>query len=464
MSTIVVTDLQYGDTGKGKITDFLARQAHMVIRFQGGANSGHTIRLGETTHKLHLVPSGIFYPCVINVLGNGTVIDLPALVSEINILRSNGISINNDNLLISECAHLVMPYHKMLDEIAEAKLKNKIGTTKKGIGPAYTDKISRTGIRMIDLHNPDKFKEKLSKHIRDISLSFQDYDMSQLYDISKFDNHLNIHLLFSEYMDAFKQIESMVIDTVPFINRHIDQSNKLIVFEGAQGTYLDIDHGSYPFVTSSSCCAGGACTGAGVGPTKINKVLGITKAYTTRVGSGPFVTELFDNEAKQLVERGNEYGTTTGRMRRVGWLDLVMLKRAVQISGVTKLAITKLDVLDSFETINVCHRYFLDDHIIDWTNDTEEMSRVKPIYSGFRGWQCDTSKMRKFNDLPQNAQNYLRYIEDEVGVPIEIVSVGPERDETIKVRQSGSFTVQNIFPEMMSTTPPKPTRSFVSDK
>lgn len=413
-NTTIALGAQFGDEGKGKIVDFLAKDAKLVIRYGGGPNAGHTICIDGQTFKLRVVPSGIFNPKTINVIGNGLVIDLKELLEELTPLIS--ANVNVDNLFISECAHVIFPYHKLIDSMEEsAKGEKSIGTTLRGIGPTYKDKIARQGIRLIDLKNPKIFKEKLENARNNFIKTIN--DPGDYF----WDN------IFNETNELFSKIVTKTVDTVPLINSIIDSGGKTI-FEGAQGTFLDIDHGgSYPYVTSSSPTAGGACTGTGVGPTKIKEVLGITKAYTTRVGSGPFVTELVDGVGKLMGELGQEYGTVTGRKRRCGWLDLVALKRAAQINGLTSLAITKMDIANQLPYINVCTSYVIDGKTTQsYPNDIESLEKAKPVYETFKTWNSIKNKT-----LPEKALDFIKFIENAINVPCRIVSIGPERNDTI---------------------------------
>lgn len=406
MNTTIVVGAQFGDEGKGKIVDYLAQNADMVVRYSGGSNAGHTVEANGKTYKFHLIPSGILNPRCRCVIGNGTVIDLIRLATEIDSLKKHGI--DRPNLFVSENAHVIFPWHTSKDIQQEDERKNKIGTTGRGIGPAYTDKVERSGIRLIDFKSHDfllkKLRERFSRPSQESSID--------------------------EVMTAYKKIERFVVDTVEIVNYVID-AGKRVIFEGSQGTGIDLDHGCYPYVTSSNPTAGGACTGAGVGPTKIKEVLGVTKAYTTRVGEGPFVCELKDEIGVQLREKGHEYGTTTGRERRCGWLDLVALKRAVMVNGITGLVVTKLDVLDSFKTIKICTSYD-GQYSGSPFNDLDALNKAKPIYSEFDGWQTNTRECSELNGLPSAARKFLNEIEEKLNVPICYVSVGSDREATIE--------------------------------
>jgi len=427
MSTVVLIGAQWGDEGKGKITDFLARQAEVVVRSQGGNNAGHTVVVDDKEYKLHLIPSGILYPEKLCVIGNGVVIDPKVLLEEIDYLAENGIQ--TDNLRISSSAHVIMPYHKKLDELQEERRGNKkIGTTKRGIGPCYMDKIARTGIRIIDLINANDFKETLGSALQD-----KNYLFDKVYNTTGFE----LQEIYDEYMQYAERIRPYVTDTSVLINKAIDERRD-VLFEGAQGTLLDIDHGTYPFVTSSYPTSGGACVGSGVGPTKIDSVLGVVKAYTTRVGEGPFPTELRNEMGDQIRNAGHEFGTTTGRPRRCGWLDAVILRYAARINGLTGIAVTKLDVLDGLKTLKICTAYKYQGEILnEFPCGLKVLERCEPVYEKLPGWQQDTSRIESYDDLPQSAKNYLQRLEELSGVKIDMVSVGPGRKQTM--------TINNIF-------------------
>ncbi|MDD2496695.1 MAG: adenylosuccinate synthase [Desulfitobacteriaceae bacterium] len=421
MSAVVLIGAQWGDEGKGKITDFLAEKADMVVRYQGGSNAGHTVVVGDEEYKLHLVPSGILYPGTVCIIGNSVVLDIEVLISEIKELKERGISIAN--LRISDRAQVIMPYHKRLDEVQEeSKGANKIGTTKRGIGPCYMDKASRVGIRVCDLIDQGLFEEKLS-----INLAEKNTLFTKVYGVEGFQKEPII----KQYGEFTEEIKDLIADTSVLINDMVDAGKK-VLFEGAQGTMLDVDHGTYPFVTSSHPVAGGACIGAGIGPTKIDKVIGIAKAYTTRVGEGPFPTELFDETGKQIRDEGCEFGTTTGRPRRCGWFDAVVVRHSARLSGLTGLAVTKLDVLDKLDEIKICKGYEYQGRILkDFPASLKVLAQCKPIYETLPGWKQDTTGTRSFNDLPENARRYLERIEELTGVKAVIVAVGPKRSQTI---------------------------------
>lgn len=426
MPAIVVVGTQWGDEGKGKITDYLASQAELVVRYQGGNNAGHTVVVGDEEFKLHLVPSGILYPGTLCILGNGVVINPEVLLRELKGLSERGI--DTSGLRISDRAHVILPYHPKLDQLDEAsRIVGKIGTTGRGIGPAYVDKFARyDAIRMIDLIDPDTFKERLFEIVK-----VKNNLLEKVYG----EPGLDFDTIYREYSGYAEQLAPMVVDTSALINRAIRSGCK-VLFEGAQGTLLDIDHGTYPFVSSSSPAAGGACTGAGVGPTKINKVIGVIKAYSTRVGEGPFPTELPDNMVAMLRDgRGREYGVTTGRPRRCGWFDGVIAEYAVRINGVSDLVVMKLDVLDRIETIRVCTGYRYRNSILkEFPGSLKVLAECTPIYKDLPGWMSDTTGCKEFSELPINAQNYLNTIAELAQAPIAMVSVGWKRDETIIIR------------------------------
>ncbi|MCL2818274.1 MAG: adenylosuccinate synthase [Actinomycetia bacterium] len=426
MAGVVLVGVQWGDEGKGKITDLLASQFDYVVRFQGGNNAGHTVIYKGTKLQLHLVPSGIMYPQVIPAIGNGCVIDPEVLIKEIEMLNAQDIS--TDRLLISTNAHLIMPYHKDLDGASERRLgTNEIGTTRRGIGPAYRDKAARLGLRMQDLLDRSIFREKVTA-----ALVETNDVLEKIYGLDPY----SVDDITAEFMEYAKILEPHIIELSPVLNDALD-SGKNVFFEGAQGTLLDIDHGTYPFVTSSNPTAGGACVGTGVGPTKVARVLGISKAYITRVGSGPFPTELFDADGDTFIDVGHEYGTTTGRKRRAGWYDAVITKYAAQINGLTDLAITKLDVLSAFPTIKICVAYE-DARGVRHTTVPGHQSafhHAKPIYEEMKGWNVDITGARTFEELPQEAQDYIARLEELAGVPVSIIAVGPDREQTI-IRRS----------------------------
>lgn len=421
MSTLVIVGSQWGDEGKGKITDYLAEKADVVVRYQGGNNAGHTVEQRGVQYKLHLIPSGILYPEKTCIIGNGVVIDPASLIEEIERLKSQGVSVNN--LKISDRAHVVFPYHIKQDELEElSKGKNDIGTTKRGIGPCYMDKSERIGIRICDLLKPEVLKEKLKINIEKKNKVFKD-----LYGACGFD----FEKIYKEYIDYANVLRPYITDTTVLLYDLIREGRK-VLFEGAQGTLLDIDLGTYPYVTASHPIAGGVTVGAGIGPTMIDEVIGVVKAYTTRVGKGPFPTELFDENGEFLREKGHEYGTTTGRPRRCGWLDTVILKYSVRVSGITNFALTKLDTLTGLDKIKICTGYRFGGKIItDFPASLEDLSQCEPIYEEMDGWTENIQNASSFDELPQNAQNYIRRIEELIGIKASIISVGPGREQTI---------------------------------
>ena len=414
---------QWGDEGKGKITDLLSRSADIVVRYQGGVNAGHTIVVDNKVLKLHLIPSGILYKNTTCLIGSGTVVDPKVLLKEIDMLRDNGIDISG--LKISSTSHVTMPYHRILDEAMENERgTHKIGTTGRGIGPTYADKSQRNGVRVRDLLDKTRLKNVL-----EIPLKEKNGLLEKIYNRKP----LNENEIVEEYLEFGRRLEEHVVDCTRTI--HTASNNKKnILFEGAQGTLLDLDHGTYPYVTSSNPISGGACIGAGVGPTLIDRVIGVAKAYTTRVGEGPFPTELQGSINDQLCDRGGEFGTTTGRRRRCGWVDGIIGKYAVQVNGLDCLAITKLDVLDELDAIQVCVAYELDGERINYfPTNAEDLRKCKPIFKKLPGWQCSTADCRKLSDLPEGAMNYLRFLAELMEVPIAIVSLGANRDQTIVI-------------------------------
>lgn len=424
MSTVVVVGTQWGDEGKGKITDFLAESAEVVARYQGGNNAGHTILINDRKYKLHLIPSGIFYPDKICVLGNGMVINPAALIEEIQYIHDNGFS--TANLRISDRAHVIMPYHLLLDELEEErKGENKIGTTKKGIGPCYMDKAARNGIRIADMMDAEEFARKARRIVEEKNKLIE-----QVYGREG----LDAEAIIREYLGYAEKIRPYVTDTSVVLNDAIDQG-KRVLFEGAQGVMLDIDQGTYPYVTSSNPTAGGVCIGSGVGPTKIHQVIGVAKAYTTRVGDGPFPTELHDDIGQWIREKGNEYGTTTGRPRRVGWFDSVVVRHARRVSGLTGLSVNSLDVLTGLETVKICTGYEYRGQLIEhYPASLNVLSECKAVYEELPGWKEDISGVRSLDELPDNARRYLERIAQLTGVPISIFSVGRNRQQTNLVR------------------------------
>ncbi len=423
MANVVVIGAQWGDEGKGKITDLLSRSADVVVRYQGGVNAGHTIVVDNKVLKLHLIPSGILYKNTTCLIGSGTVVDPKVLLREIDMLRENGIDISG--LKLSSTSHVTMPYHRILDEAMEKERGNhKIGTTGRGIGPTYADKSQRNGVRVRDLLAKNRLKDVLQ-----VPLKEKNGLLEKIYKI----NPLNEAEIIEEYLEFGERLKPHVVDCTRTIHS-ASINKKNILFEGAQGTLLDLDHGTYPFVTSSNPISGGACIGAGVGPTLIDRVIGVAKAYTTRVGEGPFPTELQGSINDQLCDRGGEFGTTTGRRRRCGWFDGIIGKYAVQVNGLDCLAVTKLDVLDELDEIQVCIAYELNGEKIDYfPTNSDDLRKCKPIFKKLRGWQCSTADCRKLSDLPDGAMNYLRFLAELMEVPIAIVSLGANRDQTIVI-------------------------------
>lgn len=417
MTVQILVGSQWGDEGKGKITDILADKMDLVVRYQGGNNAGHTVVVGENTFKLHLIPSGILNKDCTCVIANGVVLDPEVLLKEMDKLRGQGITVAPEKFRISCIAHVILPYHKIMDGRQEAKRhEQKIGTTGRGIGPTYTDKIARHGVRMGDLLCADRLRKRIEKHHWDEILP---------------EANISIDDVVEEYAKYGEILRPYITDTSLYVNQAID-AGKNIILEGAQGTMLDVDHGTYPFVTSSNPIAGGACIGVGIGPHKINSVIGVTKAYVTRVGEGPFPTELNDDIGHRLMDKGAEFGTTTGRQRRCGWLDLVVLKYAIRVNGLTEICLTKLDVLDGLKEIKVCTKYKVGDKILsEFPLDLEDFSDAEPIYETLPGWDEDISQMTTWKELPANAKSYIQYIEKISGVDITMVSVGSKRVQTI---------------------------------
>jgi adenylosuccinate synthase len=422
---VVVLGTQWGDEGKGKLVDLLTEKAKAVVRFQGGHNAGHTLVIGNEKTVLHLIPSGILRENVECMIGNGVVLSPQALLEEIEMLEAQGVPVKQ-RLKLSPACQLILPYHVALDMAREkARGKQAIGTTGRGIGPAYEDKISRRGLRLGDLFEPECFAEQLRKVMDYHNFVLQHYFQAEALDVEQ------VLAESLSYADIFKP---MMLD-IPHRLSELRQQNQAVMFEGAQGTLLDIDHGTYPYVTSSNTTAGGACTGAGVGPTDIDYILGITKAYTTRVGSGPFPTELFDDDGYHLAKQGNEFGATTGRARRCGWFDAVALRRAMHINSVTGLCMTKLDVLDGLSEIKLCTAYELDGKMLATPpSNTDDLARCTPHYEIMVGWQNSTFGVTNYADLPDNAKAYLTRIEEVLQTPVDIISTGPDREHTIILR------------------------------
>jgi adenylosuccinate synthase len=434
MPALVVVGTQWGDEGKGKIVDLLSEQADGVVRFQGGHNAGHTIVLGKETFVLHLIPSGILHPGKLCVIGNGVVIDPAALLDEAAHLEKRGISIRG-RLHISSSAHLIMPYHKAIEKESERlKGARRIGTTGRGIGPAYVDKMARIGIRVGDLLEPDLFRDKLTANLNEMN-----YLLEHTFKVESFD----LEKVYREYMGYAADIRDYIADTSWIINQWID-GGKRVLFEGAQGTHLDVDHGTYPFVTSSNASAGGACTGTGVGPTHISAVVGVVKAYTTRVGSGPFPAELKDEAGARLQERGREFGATTGRPRRCGWFDAVLVRYAVRVNGLSGVAVTKLDVLDDSQELKICVGYRYNGKTYEeMPTSLTIQERCEPTYETMEGWRCPTTGMKSFDQLPIQAKNYLSRLEDLMGCRIFLISTGTRREEAIQLEDP--YSLRNQF-------------------
>ncbi|MCT0199512.1 adenylosuccinate synthase [Synechococcus sp. CS-1325] len=423
LANVVVIGAQWGDEGKGKITDLLSRSADVVVRYQGGVNAGHTIVVDDKVLKLHLIPSGILYPETICLIGSGTVVDPKVMLGELDMLLAYGIDIAG--LKLASTAHVTMPYHRLLDQAMEQRRGDRrIGTTGRGIGPTYADKAERNGIRVIDLLDEERLRDRLAAPLVEKNLLLE-----KIYGLPPLDSEAVIR----EYSSYGQRLAPHVVDCTRTIHQAA-RGRKNILFEGAQGTLLDLDHGTYPYVTSSNPVSGGACIGAGVGPTLIDRVIGVAKAYTTRVGEGPFPTELQGSLNDHLCDRGHEFGTTTGRRRRCGWFDGVIGRYAVEVNGLDCLAITKLDVLDELDVIQVCVAYELDGERIEhFPSSAEAFARCQPIFVSLPGWQCSTADCRRLEDLPATAMSYLRYLAELMEVPIAIVSLGAHRDQTIVV-------------------------------
>ncbi|MBM7836416.1 adenylosuccinate synthase [Clostridium sardiniense] len=427
MSAFIVIGAQWGDEGKGKMTDYLAEEADVVVRFQGGNNAGHTVVVGDKEYKLHLIPSGILYDDKTNVIGNGVVVDPKALFDEIEYLEGVGVKVTPEKLIISDRAQLIMPYHKVLDKLKEkARGKNDIGTTGKGIGPCYTDKYERCGIRVCDLMHEDVFTEKLRENV----------EAKNAYITKVLDGEaLSFDEILKEYLEFAKKLRPFVKDTSVKVYDAI-KADKNVLFEGAQGMLLDIDYGTYPYVTSSNTTAGGVTAGTGIGPRMITNAVGIAKAYTTRVGKGPFPTELNDETGDWIREKGHEYGVTTGRSRRCGWLDLVILKTTVRVSGLSSLAVTKIDTLAGLDKIKVCVGYKFNGEVIDYfPASLEDLAMCEPVYEEFDGWDESVADARSYEELPENAKKYIERIEEFTDTRVSIVSVGPKRDQTMRVKE-----------------------------
>ncbi|OGX08590.1 MAG: adenylosuccinate synthase [Omnitrophica WOR_2 bacterium GWA2_47_8] len=420
---IVVIGTQWGDEGKGKLIDILSEKTDITVRYQGGSNAGHTVVVGDQEYVFHLIPSAILHQNKVCVIGNGAVVDPKVLLDELEDLKKRNIIVTPKQFKISDCCHIVLPYHRVLDGLRESKRMNKIGTTGRGIGPCYADKVTRCGIRMIDLLNPKVLKSKLEDNLKEKNEIFQkvygynDFSFSEIYE---------------DYLNYGKQLEKFVCNAAVYLNDAIDRK-KDILFEGAQGTFLDIDFGTYPFVTSSNSTAGGACSGSGVSPTRIDRVIGAAKAYTTRVGEGPFPTEFSDQLKTEIRAKGNEFGATTGRPRRCGWFDAVLVRYSVIINDITELAIMKLDVLDDLKIIKICTAYKANGKIYkDFPNDIDVLSSAVPIYEEVPGWQASTRGVRSFAKLPAKARAYILRLENILKTKVKYISVGTKRNEIIK--------------------------------
>ncbi|MDD5428245.1 MAG: adenylosuccinate synthase [Candidatus Omnitrophica bacterium] len=419
MANMVILGAQWGDEGKGKVIDIFTRKVDFVVRYQGGNNAGHTVVIDDAEFILHLIPSGILHERKICVIGNGVVVDPKALLEEIKMLRSRNIGVDG-RLMISENAHVIFPYHRKLDELKEQKLK-KIGTTKKGIGPCYADKVARSGIRMADLLDDAVLKEKLLANLDE-----KNAILGKIYGAPGF----SFDELYDEYKGYAREIKKYICDTAVLLNDAI-KKNKRILFEGAQGTLLDVDHGTYPFVTSSNSTAGGASTGTGVGPTKIGKVVGVVKAYTTRVGEGPFPTEFGKDLMQKIRQKGKEFGATTGRPRRCGWFDSVIVKHSIMVNGIDEIVVTKLDVLDDLDSIKICTAYRFEGKVYnDFPTNGRVLAGCEPVYEELPGWKEDTTKVTSYLKLPRNAKNYLKRMQALLKTKIVLISVGCDRKQT----------------------------------
>ncbi|MDP8212022.1 MAG: adenylosuccinate synthase [Candidatus Zapsychrus exili] len=421
MNTVVIGS-QWGDEGKGKLIDILSQDSDITVRYQGGNNAGHTVVVGEKTYVFHLLPSAILHKGKVCVIGNGVVVDPKALISEIEELEEKGFKILKGRLKISGLCHIVMPYHRILDGLRETKRKNKIGTTGRGIGPCYADKVTRCGIRAVDLLNPRVLKAKLEDNLREKNETFR-----------KVYNKKNFPFgdIYKEYLNYGKKLKPYICDTALYLNEEIDKK-KDILFEGAQGTFLDIDFGTYPFVTSSNCTVGGVCVGTGVAPTKINKSIACVKAYTTRVGEGPFPTEFSTLLDQKIRKKGNEFGATTGRPRRCGWFDSILVRQSMIINGISELAIMKLDVLDELDEIQICTAYkYKGKTYKNFPMDSEAVSKAKPVYQKMKGWKAPTTGVRKYKDLPKNARLYVEKLEKLLKVRVKYISIGTRRSQII---------------------------------
>ena len=422
MPATVIVGLQWGDEGKGKTTDWLAENVAMVVRYQGGDNAGHTVVLGEEVFKLHLVPSGVLYPHITSVIGPGVVVNPQTLIEELDRLAARGVDVGR--VRVSRAAHIVMPYHIALDEALEMRLAGEaVGTTHRGIGPAYADRALRIGLRTEDLLNPDLFRHKLARTLPDKNAGLARTEGMPSFDLDE---------IVDRAAEWGRRLKPHLADTT-WLVQHALARGELVLLEGAQGTLLDIDHGSYPYVTSSNPIAGGACTGGGIGPLQVDEVIGVMKAYSTRVGSGPYPTELKDEIGRGIAARGREVGTTTGRPRRVGWFDAVSLRYAVAVNSVSSIMLNKLDILSGIPELLLCVAYQVDGERIEtWPSSADVLARAEPVYEPFAGWQEAIHGVRALNDLPENARRYVSALEQQAGVPIALISVGPERTQTIE--------------------------------
>jgi adenylosuccinate synthase len=423
MSNVIVIGTQWGDEGKGKVVDVLAEKAGLVVRFQGGNNAGHTMVVDGESFISHLIPSGILHPDKVCLIGNGVVVDPGVLIEEIEHLRGRGIAVNPDNLVVSENAHLIMPYHKLIDHGRERlKGDKKLGTTGRGIGPCYEDKATRRGIRFCDLIDEEALRDKLTAILAEKNFYLKEFLKSET---------VEEEAILAEYLPYAETLRPHVANVSVLLSDAI-KAGQDILFEGAQGTHLDIDHGTYPYVTSSNTVAGNACCGAGIGPTRIDAVVGMVKAYTTRVGAGPFPTELEDEIGDRLQERGAEFGATTGRRRRCGWLDTVVVRNSVRLNGLTGIAVTKLDVLSGLDTLKIATAYqYRNDTLTEFPPSIKILEECQPIYEELAGWTEDLTDVKRFDDLPENARKYIKRVEELVETPVQIISVGPGRQQTM---------------------------------
>lgn len=425
-STVLV-GAQWGDEGKGKVIDILTQDVDYVVRYQGGNNAGHTVVIGESKYVLHLIPSGILHEGKICVIGHGVVIDPAALIEEIELLKEQGID-SSGRLKVSDKAHVIFPYHKKIDELREVRRKKgRIGTTKKGIGPCYADKVARVGIRIADLYDPEYFRQRLEMNIEEKNSLIKGFKGVKGFSPGE---------IFDEYLEYAAYLKDFVCDTTPLLNRALKNGQK-ILFEGAQGTFLDVDYGTYPYVTSSNSTAGGACTGAGVGPSRIDKVIGVVKAYTTRVGEGPLPTEFGDELMEKIRKKGGEFGATTGRARRCGWFDSVLVRNSVEINGIDQVVLTKIDVLDELKTIKICVAYEHEGkRYSNLPGDANFLWKCSPVYEELPGWLSDTSNITSYGSLPENARKYLSRIKELIGTEIMLVSVGKSRKQTFMYKNA----------------------------